>query len=393
MLKPHGPQDSATELELRELARAYRAVEMSADAAIAMDTDDEALHDDRSLPAFLRLVAEAQSALLTGLRSCQVGRDLDQRDLWCWVRQATDRHRIFLDRYMSLEHAAHPRDLIDFPDRLGELVDQVQARREREKRRLARIRRIEYHVKSIEEALSRGMESEDSSLAHDWNKVTETVTDWVSDGDHVTDERLLGALAKVASEVPDALLVGHVAKVLEAVERWLGARSAQTDDEGQEVDDAAAADETVGSVGQACERVLGRYPDRIVLALNNRSDPDYDYARPAEVEQALEWLATVLWESRGRPGTGKDHRALNYDLMKRCGWFYRPTQSASTMGRFPDWYRCSLEGRTFSLAEHVGRGNTKRQGRNSIRIAFAWDAEASRVVVGFLGQHQRTAQT
>jgi hypothetical protein len=63
------------------------------------------------------------------------------------------------------------------------------------------------------------------------------------------------------------------------------------------------------------------------------------------------------------------------------------------MGRYPDWYKCTYEGRSLDLVEHIGRGNTKRQGPNAIRVAFAWDESSRKIVVGFIGQHQRTGQS
>ena len=81
----------------------------------------------------------------------------------------------------------------------------------------------------------------------------------------------------------------------------------------------------------------------------------------------------------------------SYDLLlrKACGWTYKPTQSASTVGRFRSWYETSYSGRRLDVLEHIGRGNTKRQGRESIRVGFTWDETARKVIVGFVGQHQR----
>lgn len=392
MLQPHGPQDGCEPSELRDLAHAYRAVQLAAEAAGRWDVDNEGLFPDESLTRFLTLVAEAQSGLLAALRSAGRGGDEDQYELWCWLRQVADRKRIFLEQYMSRERLARPSQLDDFPERLGSFLDRLAERERRHKERRQRLHRVAYHVKRIEDALVLGSEAGDAALTHDWSRVAATLDEWVSAGGQVTDRGLLEVVARVASDFPVELVAGHVERVLEAADRWLESRSEERREDRAEAE-RREPEAGPASAREALERALARHPDRLAEALNGRSDRNYVYARPAEVEEALEWLATDCWGARSGTVDGLDHRALNQRLMERCGWFYRPTQSATTMGRFPDWYRCIHASRTLTLSEHIGRGNAKRQGPNSIRIAFAWHPESRRIVIGFLGQHQKTTQT
>ena len=63
-------------------------------------------------------------------------------------------------------------------------------------------------------------------------------------------------------------------------------------------------------------------------------------------------------------------------------------QCETTKDRFPDWYRTRVDGKTWDMSNHVGKGNS-HDPRHTIRIAFAWDEANGRVIVGFVGMHQR----
>ncbi len=48
-----------------------------------------------------------------------------------------------------------------------------------------------------------------------------------------------------------------------------------------------------------------------------------------------------------------------------------------------------MDERTYTLDEHIGKG-TKGDPQYMIRIAFGWDEDIKKVVVGYIGRHQRT---
>jgi hypothetical protein len=62
------------------------------------------------------------------------------------------------------------------------------------------------------------------------------------------------------------------------------------------------------------------------------------------------------------------------------------------MGQYKDWYCCQFEGRKWELGEHIGTGASK-DARHTIRIGFAWDKDDKLVIIGFIGQHQRSRKT
>ena len=142
-------------------------------------------------------------------------------------------------------------------------------------------------------------------------------------------------------------------------------------------DGEPVAAEPVGSVREAIALARRMFPDRLLIKLNSRSNEETPFVNPAEVFDALAWLATAYRQ-------GPTDR-----IGETCpGWFYKSNQSAPTMGRFRDWYRTHVNGTAWKLAAHLGKG-TSHDPHHTIRIAFAWDEPNERVIVGFVGLHQR----
>ena len=139
--------------------------------------------------------------------------------------------------------------------------------------------------------------------------------------------------------------------------------------------------EPVRSVRDAIAQAREMFPDRLLIKLNSRSNEDTPFANPPEVLDALAWLATAY-------RNGPTDR-----IGETCpGWFYKSNQSASTMGQFPDWYRTRVNGTAWKLAAHLGKG-ASHDPHHTIRIAFAWDEPNERVIVGFMGLHQRNRRS
>lgn len=61
------------------------------------------------------------------------------------------------------------------------------------------------------------------------------------------------------------------------------------------------------------------------------------------------------------------------------------------MGQFAEYYEVVVDGRKHKLEEHISTGNGYARG--TIRIAFYWDGDRGKVVVGYIGRHQRTTAT
>ena len=191
---------------------------------------------------------------------------------------------------------------------------------------------------------------------------------------------LANASLRLAREQVDAdndRLRGELARAHSAEEQW---RRAYVDVRRADATEDEAGEQPIASVADALTLAERAFPDHLAIALNAKSDPDVPFAKPAEVFDALAWLATA-------------YRRSPAAIAESCpGWFHKTDQSAATVGMYPDWYRTTYQGRTVNILQHVGKG-ASFDARSTIRIAFAWDDETDRVVVGYVGRHQRTRQS
>ena len=159
---------------------------------------------------------------------------------------------------------------------------------------------------------------------------------------------------------------------------YVDSRVARVEDEGEP---------PPANVGEALARAQKVFPDQLLLAPNSKSDKNSAFLKPDEVFDALAWLATDYHRLRSDP-PGKPP-PFDRLLKASCpGWSYKPHQAAVTRERFDDWYRTEVNGRSHDLSAHLGKG-TDRDPQTTIRIAFAWDDEQDKVIVGFIGLHQR----
>ena len=144
------------------------------------------------------------------------------------------------------------------------------------------------------------------------------------------------------------------------------------------------------SVGAAVDLAKERYPGQLLFQLNADSDAENSaFKWPDQVWNALRWLATDYFTSH----LG-DHPIPNIDEACRqaCGMWYKTSQHENTMTQFRESYTTRVNGRVIWLGEHIGKGNSFDP-RRTIRIAFDWDRQLQKVVIGYIGQHQRTAAT
>ena len=236
--------------------------------------------------------------------------------------------------------------------------------------------------------------------------------DWSDITRLAAEQEVAAAIARAKSEGNEPELVS----LLESENRELTKRSAQLLDEvgalssrvdGLEAEcdywrsqaraasgesDSAARDiDAIASVGEAVEWAKEAFGGKLAFALNNKSDPDSVFSEPAEVARALQWLATTYREVRL-----DIRRCQNLDLSIRqecsASWFWRGGQSEITASSFANWYECSYNGRKYGVLEHIGTGRSKRP-EETIRIAFTWLEDDEMVLIGYIGQHQRTAKT
>ena len=137
----------------------------------------------------------------------------------------------------------------------------------------------------------------------------------------------------------------------------------------------------IDSVGEAVALAREAFGDRLLIKLNSRSNENTPFAHPAEVYDALAWLATAHCD-------GNENR-----IGEACsGWTYKTSQREESIAKYREWYETLADGKTWYLGAHIGKG-TRRDPRHTIRIGFARDEENNRVIVGFIGLHQRNRQS
>ena len=186
------------------------------------------------------------------------------------------------------------------------------------------------------------------------------------------------ALADEVGELRDQLQLSEGQELY-----WRSAYEAEVSSKDMTAPDPIPSE--IESIRQALGLARARYGNRIAIRLNKKSDPDYGYTRPKEVWDALEWLATVYHPTQ----TGKARVIdLNESIRNTCsGWEYKANQTDITLNMYREWYTTTMDGNTYELRKHIGKGTGRDS--NIIRVAFDWDEDLQRVIVGYIGPHQR----
>ena len=186
-------------------------------------------------------------------------------------------------------------------------------------------------------------------------------------------------LTEEVAELRDQLRISETKET-----NWRNAYEAEKSSKDSPAHDPIPVD--VESVRRAVDLARARYGDRLVFRLNKKSDQDYNYSRPKEVWDALEWLATTYHDSQTGEAQTID---LNESIRNTCGgWEYKSNQTDITFNMYREWYTTTKDGKTYELRKHLSKGTGRDA--NVIRIAFAWDEDSERVIVGFVGPHQRS---
>ncbi|MCY4358001.1 MAG: hypothetical protein OXD01_10840 [Gammaproteobacteria bacterium] len=137
----------------------------------------------------------------------------------------------------------------------------------------------------------------------------------------------------------------------------------------------------------AVNQAVRTFSDELLLSLNSKSQVKTAFGKPEEIFAALAWLASDYRDHMLNPEPGVE---FNEKLRVVCpNWFYIPRQSTITSSKYADWYETTVNGSVYELQEHIGRGKS-HDSKSNIRIAFAWSEKEGKVVIGFIGRHQKT---
>ena len=106
---------------------------------------------------------------------------------------------------------------------------------------------------------------------------------------------------------------------------------------------------SIDSVGEAVALAREAFPDRLLIKLNSRSNENTPFTNPAEVYDALAWLATAHCDAN-------DNR-----IGETCtGWTYKTSQREESIAKYREWYETLADGKTWYLGAHIGKGNQPR---------------------------------
>ena len=146
----------------------------------------------------------------------------------------------------------------------------------------------------------------------------------------------------------------------------------------------------VSGLEGAVIRAREAYPNRLIFRLGAESWVDGNpYEDHQSVSDALEWLAATYYSVR----QGEfDHTQLNESLYRACRWKYSSSQLDRSFFQSEGHYRMLVNGRAYFLNETIGKG-VGEDPVNAIRIAFYWDRQRERVVIGYIGQHKPDANS
>jgi hypothetical protein len=159
------------------------------------------------------------------------------------------------------------------------------------------------------------------------------------------------------------------------------------------LEDLAAAENQlpVESVDEAMHRASQAFENELIFSLNSKSTKSGSPFQPApEVLQAFQWIASTYRDSRMGKGAGQD---LNIEVQGSMpGWSFTPRQTGAATGPYKEWYQCQHNGTTYQVHQHLKFGS-RRCAEDTIRIAFAYCSEMEKVVIGFIGQHQKNSKS
>ncbi len=216
---------------------------------------------------------------------------------------------------------------------------------------------------------------------------------------NATDEAELKELLHLALEENDGFAekIEALRSELEAAQQEVETERAQADQWRQAYQEARSnqtlgssdvtqVEQTVSSVEEAVELAREQYSDCLEFTGPAVKKEVRLYEQPSKVLKALTWLATTYRDAKKGEYAGID---LDVSCRTEAGFWFKANQSEITMTTYPGDYKVLRNGKTFWLDEHIGSGSGTDP-RHNIRVAFLYDAMAEKVVVGFIGQHQKT---
>ena len=153
-------------------------------------------------------------------------------------------------------------------------------------------------------------------------------------------------------------------------------------------------DETaVSGINDVIYGVKRLHGNRIVILERAVRHSAHHFEKAESLYAAFVWLATVFYEARSGEGSGgMDLKKLQKSCKQMCGFNYSANSSETTMGEHPSDYFTEYKGKGISFESHIGYGSAHNP-RHTIRVAFHYHKKEKKIIVGYIGQHQKTRQS
>lgn len=143
--------------------------------------------------------------------------------------------------------------------------------------------------------------------------------------------------------------------------------------------------QSIDSMGDVLKNIDEQYDDvLIILKKARKSCKKSLFNNPKQVYDAIKWLATTYRSTR----RGETRQDLKKSCIEQTGMQYKPGQSEVTMGENPQDYFVKWNNKNTPLTEHLVQGSSGKE-QDMIRIAFFYDKKTSKVIIGYIGKHQK----
>lgn len=291
--------DAPTADKLSHIAHCYETVATGAE--IAMDLDEGGAFRGGPPPAFLYLLAEAQSALLHSLNEAPTRIDSDQRDVFLWLKDQTTRYRIYVDRHMRLDDPADVAGSSGLVERMRRAAREAMAERTARRERGQQLSKIRYHVGKIM--------ADHSPLSSEVNSLRHALECWTGAGHSATERGATDALKPLrqhASTLADTSAKEELYELL--------TESGLTPASGESVDGTREHVVTPAPSGGVAQVPAVRGPD-------GKASEDKALEDKAKAEQLLEEVRRLLSDKAvvlfSEDGAEVDETALLSELGPR----------------------------------------------------------------------------
>jgi hypothetical protein len=229
----------------------------------------------------LDLTAESQSALRVALLEQEGGRnDLDQSQVFTWLKATASEKQVFIKRYMRADDPASPGRWPELRLRIEEVRKQMDELRQRGKRRKKLLGNLRWKVQRITAG--------DVERGESWQTIMTTVDELVQAGVPASNVDVRELLLPILDDMPEqANAPRGFQLVLREIDRYLASRPAPPE--------TLALDEPTAEVKEAARLLSGKS----VVLIGGERRPD-----AVEALKSAFGLRELYWME------GKEHQSL-----------------------------------------------------------------------------------